>query len=81
MKSVSTSVEAQLDRLLQLLKEGPRTTIELRQHAIMMPAARVYQLRHQLNYNIETELVSQYDTEGVLHSRCARYSLMQSAER
>lgn len=77
LASKSTSTEAQLDKLLALLRKGPKTTVELRQHAIMMPAARVFQLRHEQNYTINTELVALYDTEGVWHRRCARYYLVE----
>jgi hypothetical protein len=73
----STSTEVQLDKLLALLRSGPKTTVELRQHAIMMPAARVFQLRHEQNRTINTELVSLYDTEGVWHRKCARYHLVE----
>jgi hypothetical protein len=77
LRSKSTSTDMQLSKLLVLLRQGPKTTIELRQHAIMMPAARVFQLRHELNFTIDTELVALYDPEGVRHLKCARYCLVE----
>jgi len=77
LKDKSTSTEAQLRKLLALLRQGPKTTVDLRQHAIMMPAARVFQLRHEQNYTINTELVALYDPEGVWHRKCARYHLVE----
>jgi len=76
--SKSTATAAQLARLVALLRQGPKTTIDLRSHAIMMPAARVFQLKHEHGYNIKTELVALYDTEGVRHRKCARYHLVES---
>jgi hypothetical protein len=76
LKSRSTAIEIQLQKLLALLRQGPKTTVELRRNGIMMPAARVHQLRHQQNCNITTELVSLYDPEGILHQNCARYHLL-----
>jgi hypothetical protein len=73
----STSTEAQLRKLLALLRQGPKTTVDLRQHAIMMPAARVFQLRHEQNFVIHTELVALHDPEGVWHRKCARYHLIE----
>jgi hypothetical protein len=77
IKDKSTSTEAQLRKLLALLRQGPKTTVDLRQHAIMMPAARVHQLRHQQNYQIRTERIDLYDPEGVRHAQCARYHLIE----
>jgi len=79
LKDKSTSTEAQLRKLLALLRQGPKTTVDLRQHAIMMPAARIFQLRHEQNYVITTELVALHDPEGVWHKKCARYHLIEQA--
>jgi len=70
------SAEAQRYRLLEALKRGPLTTIEIRHDLdIMMPAARVFELRHNENHNIEMHWVSRPTAAGNLHS-VAMYVLM-----
>lgn len=73
----STAIDVQLAKLVALLRQGPKTTIQLRSHGIMMPAARVFQLKRDHGLNVFTELVTLYDHEGVLHQRCARYHLIE----
>ncbi|MDB4873346.1 MAG: hypothetical protein JWL97_4350 [Gemmatimonadales bacterium] len=73
----STATEVQLAKVLALLRQGPKTTIELRHHAIMMPAARVFQLKREHDCTITTELVALYDDQGVRHRKCARYHLIE----
>jgi Helix-turn-helix domain len=75
----STSTEVQLQKTLALLAQSPKTTIELRDHGVMMPAARVFQLKNEHQFVITTELVTLYDANGFRHGRCARYHLMQKA--
>lgn len=75
----STAIEVQLQKVLALLRQGPKTTIELRQNGIMMPAARVFSLKRDFKQNITTELLALYDAEGIRHSKCARYHLMADA--
>jgi hypothetical protein len=77
LRSKSTSLDTQLAKVVVLLRSGPKTTIELRKHGVMMPAARVFTLRREQGYLIETELVSLYDAEGIRHRKCARYHLKQ----
>jgi hypothetical protein len=74
----STAVDVQLAKLVALLRQGPKTTIQLRSHGIMMPAARVFQLKRDHGLDVFTELVNLYDHEGILHQRCARYHLMEA---
>ena len=45
MDDKSTSTEAQRKKLIALLRQGPKTTIDLRAHGIMMPATRVFELK------------------------------------
>jgi hypothetical protein len=80
LNSTSTSTEIQLAKILALLRQGPKTTIELRQHGIMMPAARVFQLKHELDHVITTELLPLYDSEGIRHRKCARYHLIEPVD-
>lgn len=72
----SNSSEAQRARLLAHLKQfGSATTIELRRDLdVMMPAARVHELRHKLAYNITMARVFQPTDAGKMH-RAARYYL------
>jgi hypothetical protein len=76
LASTSTATEIQLAKLLVLLRQGPKTTMELRDHAIMMPAARVFHLKREHGYTITTELLPLFDRQGVRHSKCARYHLV-----
>lgn len=47
------STEAQRSRLLERLRIGPVSTIEARRDLdILMPAARVHELRHREGFNI-----------------------------
>ncbi len=78
LKSRSTSTEAQRAKLLALLQRGPKTTIEARNNGVMMPATRVFELK-RAGHIITTELVTQYDDNGFIHPRCARYHLIQLA--
>jgi hypothetical protein len=72
----STATEVQLAKVLALLRQGPKTTIELRQNGIMMPAVRVFELKRDHKCDIFTELLALYDAEGIRHSKCARYHLI-----
>jgi hypothetical protein len=77
--SKSTETSVQLAKALALLKQRPHTTMELRDRGIMMPAARIHQLRHQYGHDIVTENVTLYDTNGFRHHKCARYRLILAA--
>lgn len=81
LASTETTIDVQLAKLLALLLLGPKTTIDLRRHAIMMPAARVFQLKYERGYVITTERVSLFDAEGIRHRACARYHLDMAASR
>jgi hypothetical protein len=79
LASTETTTEVQLAKVLALLRQGPKTTIQLRQQGIMMPAARIFTLKHHHDHEITTELLSLYDPEGIRHSKCARYHLTERA--
>jgi hypothetical protein len=71
---------AQRARLLDWLRRGPITTIEARRALdILMPAARVHELR-ALGFKILTHWVRQETTEGRLHL-VALYSLASGGEQ
>ena len=70
----SNSLTAQVARVIAALRGGPRSTIELRRDFdVMMPAARVFQLRG-MGFNILTQRTQEATDCGKLHS-VARYIL------
>ncbi|QKV58374.1 MAG: helix-turn-helix domain-containing protein [Dechloromonas sp.] len=73
------SAEAQRKRLIDALRCGPVTTIEARRNLdILMPAARVHELKHRHGFDIQTVRVRQETECGKLHS-VAKYVLMAGA--
>ncbi len=73
------SAEAQRKRLIDALRCGPVTTIEARRNLdILMPAARVHELKHRHGFDIQTIRVRQETDCGKLHS-VAKYVLMAGA--
>jgi hypothetical protein len=73
------SAEAQRKRLIDALRCGPVTTIEARRNLdILMPAARVHELKHRHGYNIQTLRTRQQTDCGKLHS-VAQYVLLTGA--
>ncbi|MBZ0106720.1 MAG: helix-turn-helix domain-containing protein [Sulfuricella denitrificans] len=63
------SAAAQRQRLLVRLLTGPLTTIEARRDLdILMPAARVHELRHREGLDIQTIRVSQETDSGIKHN-------------
>jgi hypothetical protein len=79
LASNSTATEAQLAKVMAMLRQGPKTTFDLREHGILMPAARVFQLKRERGHEITTELLPLYDPQGIRHSKCARYHLVREA--
>lgn len=76
IRSRSTSTDAQFARLVALLRTGPQTTYSLRKHGIAQTSSRIFDLRAR-GYVIHTELIDAYDSDGYLHTKVARYSLLQ----
>ena len=73
------SAEAQRKRLIDALHCGPITTIEARRNLdILMPAARVHELKHRHGFDIRTIRVRQETDCGKLHC-VAKYVLMAGA--
>jgi len=74
------SAEAQRKRLIDALHCGPITTIEARRNLdILMPAARIHELKHKHGYDIQTFRIRQETDSGKLHS-IAKYVLIVSGE-
>lgn len=78
LASKSTATEVQRAKVLSLLRQGPKTTLDLRKHSILMPATRIFELKRDYDCTITTELVALYDDQGAFHRRCARYHLLQT---
>ena len=75
----STATEAQYERLLEMLRVGPKNTMELRRGGVMMPAARIKELNDKYGYYIPTiNLVTITDEWGYPHLRVAVYELIDS---
>lgn len=73
------SAEAQRKRLIDALRCGPITTIEARRNLdILMPAARIHELKHLHGFDIHTVRVRQETESGKLHS-IAKYALLPGA--
>ncbi len=76
MKNQSSSIQRQKIHSY-LLKHGSATTIQIRHELdIMMPAARIHELRHDQGLNITTAWDDAINPEGSKH-RVARYFLKQ----
>lgn len=70
------SAEAQRKRLIDVLRCGPITTIEARRDLdILMPAARIHELKHRHGYDIQKYWIEQETDNGRKH-RVAKYVLM-----
>lgn len=78
-EKMSNDTAAQRQRLLEALRKGPISTIEARRDLdIMMPAARIFELRHEEGHNIGTFWVFRHTAPGQLH-RIAQYILLPPA--
>jgi hypothetical protein len=73
-----TSAVNQRNIILDALKDSSKTTIELRRdYGVMMPAARIKELR-ELGYKINTVRTSGFTNDGIKHNGVAKYVLIQS---
>ena len=74
------STSTQRARLIQALRTGPKTTIELRRAwGIMQPAPRVFELKAR-GYIIFTTPVSAHTDDGAMHRGVARYVLLHEPQ-
>ena len=77
----STATEAQRERIVQMLRTGPKNTMELRRAGVMMPAARIKEMNDEYGYSIPTvDRVDLWDEWGFKHSRIAVYELQGEPE-
>lgn len=70
----STATEAQIQRLLEMLRTAPRNTHELRRNGISHPAGRILDLSKR-GFLITTSRVTTVDSDGFRHVGVALYSL------
>ncbi|MOA33050.1 hypothetical protein D3C78_1543090 [compost metagenome] len=78
-KITDTSAASQRIRLLERLQAGPVSTFEAREELnIMMPAARVKELRDQ-GHPILTDRQTLTDPHGFKHAGVARYYLTEGS--
>ena len=78
-KLTDTTAPAQRLRLLERLQHGPVSTFEAREELnIMMPAARVKELRN-LGHEILTDRLTLKDAFGCSHTGVACYHLQSAA--
>lgn len=77
-KSFDNSAFAQRQRVLEALRKGPKSTLELRAKSdVLHPPGRVCELR-KLGYRIITEWTQDFTPEGYPH-RVAYYVLLGEA--
>jgi len=73
-----TSLSAQRQRIIAALTEHPKglTTIQFReQYDCFAPAPRIFELRHDYGFNIQTVWTTDVNAQGNRH-RVARYILL-----
>ena len=75
-----TDTEAQLSRVLAVLRSGPTTTVQLvREHDVLHPPARILQLRKR-GFDIATVWVNAETLRGAVH-RVGKYVLQGEPAR
>lgn len=73
----STATQAQYDRIVLMLRGGPKNTMELRRAGIMAPAARVKELNDNHGFYIPRAAeVDLWDEWGFSHKGIAVYELI-----
>lgn len=73
--SNSTATEAQLQRVLALLRIGPQTSHDLLKAGVYHPPRRIRDLRER-GHIISTERITLTDRDGYQHRNCAEYTLI-----
>lgn len=74
--SRSTSTEAQIARLVEMLRLRPHHTHELRRQGISHPAGRIQDLE-EMGFVIGSDRINTVDSDGYLHTGVALYSLIE----
>lgn len=73
--SKSTATEAQLQRVLAMLRHRPQTSHDLLKAGIYHPPRRIRDLRER-GHIITTERITLTDRDGYQHRNCAEYTLI-----
>ncbi len=77
----STATDAQRRRILDMLRTGPKTTLDFRRAGIMQSQTRVHELRKR-GYDLPTTgRVTIADDEGYMHVGVALYELLGEPEK
>lgn len=77
--SKSTATEAQLQRIIEVLRIRPHTSYDLRRLGCYQAPARIKTLRDK-GYQITTDPVVIVDRDGYRHARVALYTLVSEPE-
>jgi len=73
----STATEVQRRRIVEMLRTGPKSTLDFRRAGIMQSQTRIFELRNRLGYDIPTiGRVTIADDQGYLHDGVAVYELI-----
>ena len=73
----STATDAQRRRIVEMLRNGRKTTLDFRRAGIMQSQTRIFELRNRLGYEIPTiGRVTIADDQGYLHCGVAVYELV-----
>lgn len=75
----STSAEAQIELLIDLLRTRNRHTHELRKVGISHPAGRINDLKKR-GFVIEKQLINTVDSDGFTHVGVALYELVSESK-
>lgn len=79
VNSKSTSTEAQIEKLIELVRFGSRHTYELRKMGISHPAGRINDLKKR-GYIFAKQPINTVDSDGYTHCNVALYSLISEPE-
>ena len=79
ISAVSTANQAQMRRLVQVTRQRPHHTHELRQLGISHPAGRVYDLEKR-GYTFTSNRIITVDSDGYEHRGVALYALVCEPE-
>lgn len=75
-KQFSSASEAQRRRMLEMLRTGPKTTLDFRLFGVMQSQTRIFELRAR-GYSLPTiGRVTVYDDQGYPHHGVALYELV-----
>lgn len=77
---VITTVEAQRQRIIEMLRTGPKTTLDFRRAGVFQSPTRIFELRAQ-GYDLPTVgRVAVIDDQGFPHHGVALYELFAEPE-